>query len=177
MFSKSRVAMAIALKAHFHSAFSFSRSIPAPASSYYLHQTSHYNRRSIMSNLRPRKSTISHSLFFSLKSTADGSRSDEKKDKESSSSQSDCSLRNIHIDSPEDMEDVGSLLSMVSKKGDVIFLDGDLGAGKTCFSRGFIRSKTGQFDMRVTSPTYLLSNVYSIGIDSTVREQDNEVIE
>lgn len=130
-----------------------------------------------MSNLRPRKSTISHSLFFSLKSTADGSRSDEKKDKESSSSQSDCSLRNIHIDSPEDMEDVGSLLSMVSKKGDVIFLDGDLGAGKTCFSRGFIRSKTGQFDMRVTSPTYLLSNVYSIGIDSTVREQDNEVIE
>lgn len=71
----------------------------------------------------------------------------------------------LAIETPEDMEDVGSVLSMQSQKGDVIFLDGDLGAGKTCFSRGFIRAKTGLFDMKVTSPTYLLSNVYD-GIDS-----------
>ena len=64
------------------------------------------------------------------------------------------------ITTPEDMEDVGSVLSISSSKGDIIFLDGDLGAGKTCFSRGFIRAKTGFFDMKVTSPTYLLSNVY-----------------
>lgn len=67
----------------------------------------------------------------------------------------------LNIPTPEDMEDVGGLLSVNSNKGDVILLDGDLGAGKTCFSRGFIRARTGRVDERVTSPTYLLSNTYS----------------
>ena len=68
----------------------------------------------------------------------------------------------LTIPTPSDMEDIGALLSVNSNKGDVILLDGDLGAGKTCFSRGFIRAKTGCGDERVTSPTYLLSNMYSI---------------
>eukprot|EP00571_Detonula_confervacea_P005753 CAMPEP_0172325732 /NCGR_PEP_ID=MMETSP1058-20130122/54635_1 /TAXON_ID=83371 /ORGANISM="Detonula confervacea, Strain CCMP 353" /LENGTH=183 /DNA_ID=CAMNT_0013042341 /DNA_START=289 /DNA_END=840 /DNA_ORIENTATION=- len=66
------------------------------------------------------------------------------------------------IPTAEDMEDVGGLLSVDSKKGDVILLDGDLGAGKTCFSRGFVRGRTGLENERVTSPTYLLSNTYSV---------------
>jgi len=45
-------------------------------------------------------------------------------------------------------------------RGDVILLDGDLGAGKTCFSRGFVRARTGIPDLTVTSPTYLLCNTY-----------------
>ena len=68
----------------------------------------------------------------------------------------------LTIPTPSDMEDIGALLSVNSNIGDVILLDGDLGAGKTCFSRGFIRAKTGCGDERVTSPTYLLSNMYSI---------------
>jgi len=68
----------------------------------------------------------------------------------------------LTIPTPSDMEDIGALLSVNSNKGDVILLDGDLGAGKTCFSRGFIRAKTGCGDERITSPTYLLSNMYSI---------------
>ncbi|KAL9182067.1 hypothetical protein ACHAXT_012410 [Thalassiosira profunda] len=60
------------------------------------------------------------------------------------------------------MEDVGALLSVGSTSGDVLLLDGDLGAGKTCFSRGFVRARTGREDERVTSPTYLLSNAYSV---------------
>lgn len=44
--------------------------------------------------------------------------------------------------------------------GAVICLDGDLGAGKTAFSRGFVRAATGDWSLRVTSPTYLLSNAY-----------------
>eukprot|EP00578_Thalassiosira_sp_NH16_P007832 CAMPEP_0181123282 /NCGR_PEP_ID=MMETSP1071-20121207/25807_1 /TAXON_ID=35127 /ORGANISM="Thalassiosira sp., Strain NH16" /LENGTH=169 /DNA_ID=CAMNT_0023208395 /DNA_START=279 /DNA_END=788 /DNA_ORIENTATION=+ len=59
------------------------------------------------------------------------------------------------------MEDIGGILSVDSTKGDVILLDGDLGAGKTCFSRGFVRGRMGSEDERVTSPTYLLSNTYS----------------
>jgi tRNA threonylcarbamoyladenosine biosynthesis protein TsaE len=63
------------------------------------------------------------------------------------------------------MEDVGALLSVNSGAGDVILLDGDLGAGKTCFSRGFVRARCGMPDERVTSPTYLLSNSYPILVD------------
>ncbi|KAL7471233.1 hypothetical protein ACHAXS_011522 [Conticribra weissflogii] len=71
----------------------------------------------------------------------------------------------LFVPTPEDMEDIGGLLSVGSKGGDVILLDGDLGAGKTCFSRGFIRGRTGVEDERVTSPTYLLSNSYVIDED------------
>ena len=47
--------------------------------------------------------------------------------------------------------------------GSVIFLQGDLGAGKTCLARGFVRAAVQDWDERVTSPTYLLSNVYQTG--------------
>lgn len=79
----------------------------------------------------------------------------------------------LRIPTPEDMEDVGGLLSVGSTKGDVILLDGDLGAGKTCFSRGFVRGRTGSENERVTSPTYLLSNAYAVdGGDVKVYHMD-----
>lgn len=68
----------------------------------------------------------------------------------------------LRIPTPQDMEEIAALLSVSTTAGDVILLDGDLGAGKTCFSRGFIRARTGYED-RITSPTYLLSNEYSTG--------------
>jgi hypothetical protein len=71
----------------------------------------------------------------------------------------------LEIATIEDMEDVGAVLSVGTKGGDVLVLDGDLGAGKTCFSRGFVRARTGFTDMRVTSPTYLLSNTYPTSDD------------
>lgn len=40
--------------------------------------------------------------------------------------------------------------------GDVLLLNGDLGAGKTCFSRGVVRGMHNDEGMIVTSPTYLL---------------------
>ena len=64
------------------------------------------------------------------------------------------------------------MLSVNSFPGDVILLDGDLGAGKTCFSRGFVRAKTGLPDERVTSPTYLLSNAYSVDSNLKVHHMD-----
>lgn len=75
------------------------------------------------------------------------------------------SLHSLELSIPtaEDMEDLGAILSMGTGPGDVILLGGDLGAGKTCFSRGFVRAKTGDFDQKVTSPTYLLSNTYDAG--------------
>lgn len=72
----------------------------------------------------------------------------------------DASLE-LEIATIEDMEDVGAVLSVGTTGGDVLVLNGDLGAGKTCFSRGFVRARTGQSAVRVTSPTYLLSNTYT----------------
>jgi hypothetical protein len=71
----------------------------------------------------------------------------------------------LSIPTSEDMEEMGALLSVLASPPDAIFLDGDLGAGKTSLARGFVLCKTGQEDsgtsgMRVTSPTYLLSNTY-----------------
>ena len=88
----------------------------------------------------------------------------------------------LSIPTMEVMEEVGALLAILSQQTDVLFLDGDLGAGKTTFSRGFIKCKLGIADdvsdnednedgntsgarvedasLRITSPTYLLSNTY-----------------
>jgi hypothetical protein len=110
--------------------------------------------------------------------------------------QSFSSLFNISLSIPtvETMEEVGALLSVVSQPPDVIFLDGDLGAGKTCFARGFIQCKLGldlddgdpiddsgqESDnikrktpsLQVTSPTYLLSNTYSYHDGENKRVQE-----
>ena len=71
------------------------------------------------------------------------------------------------IPTAEDMEDVGGLIATITLEdddaaGSVILLMGDLGAGKTAFARGFLRAATGIVDLRVTSPTYLLSNSYPV---------------
>lgn len=66
----------------------------------------------------------------------------------------------LAVPTPEDMEDIGAVLSIGTGAGDAILLGGDLGSGKTCLSRGFVRARTGIRDIRVTSPTYLLSNTY-----------------
>ncbi|OWZ05378.1 YjeE family ATPase [Phytophthora megakarya] len=58
------------------------------------------------------------------------------------------------------MEKLGEKLAQGRKPGDVLFLYGDLGCGKTCLARGFIRAYTGQKSLAVTSPTYLLVNTY-----------------
>lgn len=76
----------------------------------------------------------------------------------------------LSVRSVEDMEDIGGLLASITLEdkataGSVIFLQGDLGAGKTTFTRGFVRAATGDPDLCVTSPTYLLSNSYLSAAD------------
>ena len=60
--------------------------------------------------------------------------------------------------SPAETEQVGVALAKALKPGDVIAYQGDLGAGKTAFTRGLARG----LDCReqVTSPTYTIVNEY-----------------
>ena len=60
--------------------------------------------------------------------------------------------------SPEETENIGAALAKKLKPGTVIAYRGDLGAGKTAFTRGLARG-LGYADS-VTSPTYTIVNEY-----------------
>ena len=61
-------------------------------------------------------------------------------------------------ESPEQTEEIGAQLAGLVEAGTVIALEGDLGAGKTAFARGFIRALG--YEGRVTSPTFTIVNEY-----------------
>ena len=63
--------------------------------------------------------------------------------------------------SPEETENVGAALGRIVPPGTVIAFEGDLGAGKTAFTRGLARG-LGCNDT-VTSPTYTIVNEYLNG--------------
>jgi tRNA threonylcarbamoyladenosine biosynthesis protein TsaE len=54
---------------------------------------------------------------------------------------------------------LGARLGDVARGGDVIALDGDLGAGKTTLARGLIRSQLGP-ETEAPSPTFTLVQTY-----------------
>lgn len=60
--------------------------------------------------------------------------------------------------SPEETEALGEALGQRLLGGEVIAYRGDLGAGKTAFTRGLARGLG--ISMRVTSPTYTIVNEY-----------------
>jgi Threonylcarbamoyl adenosine biosynthesis protein TsaE len=85
----------------------------------------------------------------------------------------DCKPLRLYIPAEDDMLEIGTMVAMLAlttpdlktyeslpNNGDVIFLKGDLGSGKTVFARGFIRGALGNWNIDVPSPTYLLSNTY-----------------
>jgi hypothetical protein len=47
-----------------------------------------------------------------------------------------------------------------ARAGDVICLHGDVGAGKSAFSRAFVRAVARDPYLEVPSPTYLLQQIY-----------------
>ena len=63
--------------------------------------------------------------------------------------------------SPEETEAVGVRLAAVLTPGTVIAYEGDLGAGKTAFTRGLAKGLGAK--EQVTSPTYTIVNEYLSG--------------
>ena len=73
--------------------------------------------------------------------------------------------------SEQDTLYLAELLSQYLKEGDLVTLTGDLGSGKTVLARGLIRSLTGQPELAITSPTYLLIQDYR-GISANIVHAD-----
>ena len=63
--------------------------------------------------------------------------------------------------SPLETEKVGEALGKVLKPGSILAYEGDLGAGKTAFTRGLARGLGAK--EQVTSPTYTIVNEYLTG--------------
>ena len=59
---------------------------------------------------------------------------------------------------PEETKNIGFQLGQKAKRGDIYCLSGDLGVGKTVFTKGFAEGL--EIDDYVTSPTFTIINEY-----------------
>jgi len=64
-----------------------------------------------------------------------------------------------YVNSPQEMQTFGAALGALLLAGDVLALNGDLGAGKTCLVQGIARGL--DVTDAVTSPTFVLMRQYA----------------
>ncbi|AIL65279.1 hypothetical protein NOVO_04500 [Rickettsiales bacterium Ac37b] len=69
-------------------------------------------------------------------------------------------VMNIKLDNMDDTKGLAEKLAILVKVGDIIELKGDLGSGKTTFSRYFINALTKD-KLTILSPTFNLLFVYN----------------
>lgn len=65
----------------------------------------------------------------------------------------------VITDGQQQTEELGRLLGLVLRAGDVALMDGPLGAGKTCLVRGMVQG-LGLEPRQVSSPTFVIVNRY-----------------
>jgi tRNA threonylcarbamoyladenosine biosynthesis protein TsaE len=61
-------------------------------------------------------------------------------------------------------EQLGARLARLARPGDVILLEGPLGAGKTTLARAFLRAAADDERLEVPSPSFTLVQPYETGI-------------
>ena len=66
-------------------------------------------------------------------------------------------MKSIITKSEKETNKVAANFAKTCKKGDIVLLFGDLGAGKTVFSKGFVSAFSKS---AVTSPTFTIINTY-----------------
>ena len=69
-------------------------------------------------------------------------------------------MKTILLNTPQDTENAASELAATIQAPAIIFLEGQLGAGKTTFVKGFLRGCGYQGSVK--SPTYTLIELYEI---------------
>jgi len=68
--------------------------------------------------------------------------------------------RIFHTNQPAETEEIGRAIGKTLAKRDVVALIGDLGAGKTCITRGLATGLGMSLSQQVSSPSYTLINEY-----------------
>jgi len=81
----------------------------------------------------------------------------------------------IDLDDVHATENLGAYLATLAKLGDVFFLIGELGAGKTALARGFLRSFFQKGMLDVPSPSYLISLSYGDSSSTASIEGDKAI--
>ncbi|HOJ52326.1 MAG TPA: tRNA (adenosine(37)-N6)-threonylcarbamoyltransferase complex ATPase subunit type 1 TsaE [Syntrophales bacterium] len=66
----------------------------------------------------------------------------------------------VYSQGEEETFDLGRLFASCLKKGDVVALRGELGTGKTCFTKGMARGLGVPEEYVVTSPSFTIVNEY-----------------
>lgn len=66
----------------------------------------------------------------------------------------------LKIENEAELEPIARRLAAALQPGDVVFLSGDLGAGKTALARRLVRILTGHDGEEVPSPTFTLVQTY-----------------
>lgn len=61
-------------------------------------------------------------------------------------------------------ERLAAAVVALARKGDVVLLEGPLGAGKTAFARAFLRAATNDPALEVPSPTFTLVQSYDTSL-------------
>ncbi len=74
--------------------------------------------------------------------------------------------------SPDETRELGAAVARAARAGDVVLLEGELGAGKTTFAQGFARG-LGVPDT-VTSPTFTLLRPYRCSVPGGLPESPRE---
>lgn len=67
---------------------------------------------------------------------------------------------NILLNSPQETQKLGKKISKLLKKGDVVALIGELGAGKTCLAGALLDGLGVSDHYKGSSPTFVLINEY-----------------
>ncbi len=68
-------------------------------------------------------------------------------------------MRTIDLATPDATEELGAAVARHCEGGDVVLLSGELGTGKTTFTRGLVRALGG--GDAVTSPTFTICHEYA----------------
>ncbi|NND04296.1 MAG: tRNA (adenosine(37)-N6)-threonylcarbamoyltransferase complex ATPase subunit type 1 TsaE [Acidimicrobiia bacterium] len=69
---------------------------------------------------------------------------------------------NVEVRTPEEMEGLGRRLAALLRPGDILLLNGSLGAGKTLLVSGIAQALG--VEVQVTSPTFLVVRTYDEGL-------------
>ncbi len=80
-------------------------------------------------------------------------------------------MRTFESDSPEATAALAACFAKIVRRGDVVGLEGPLGAGKTCFVRALTAALGGDPN-EVSSPTFVLCQEYAAGDDLEIAHLD-----